>query len=186
MTTLKYFAQKTNDGYPIPSTMMGFKQAPTADTLVEILPQNYEVEVGESVKPSDSGLRYFVRHDKKGNIIPNSLITSKVKPKGLVYEFKIITGIAIIAPFEFEYATLPGAPEVGTAVSYSPSFAVAPTGTISYSAIDLPTGLSINTTTGVISGTPTVAAESKTATITVTNETGSYNTTWEYITEDLV
>lgn len=90
MATLKYFAQKTKDGYPIPSTMMGFKQTPSADTLVEIQPQNYAAGEGESVKPSDSGLRYFVRHDKKGNIIPNSLITSRTKPSGLVYEFKVI------------------------------------------------------------------------------------------------
>ena len=186
MATLKYFAQKTKDGYPIPSTMMGFKTTPAADTLVEILPQDYTALPGQSVSPPDSGLRYFVRRKADGSIIPNSLITSLKKPAGLVYEFKIITGVAIIAPVEFEYADFPGFPEVGTSVSYSPSFAVAPTGTISYSATGLPTGLTINTTTGVISGTPTVAAESNTATITLTNETGSYDTTWTYDTVDLV
>lgn len=92
MATLKYFAQKTKDGYPIPSTMMGFKTAPTADTLVEILPQDYTALPGQSVSAPDSGLRYFVRRKANGQIIPNSLITSLKKPKGLVYEFKKIVG----------------------------------------------------------------------------------------------
>jgi len=94
MATLKYFAQKTKDGYPIPSTMMGFKQVPKADTLIEIEAKNYTAAAGQSVKKPDSGLRYFVRRKPNGDILPNSLFTSLVRPKGLVYEFQVITGTA--------------------------------------------------------------------------------------------
>jgi hypothetical protein len=103
MATLKYFAQKTKDGYPIPSTMMGFKTAPTADTLVEILPQDYAALPGQSIIAPDSGLRYFVRRKANGQIIPNSLITSLKKPKGLVYEFKLVKGTANTPPIPVAY-----------------------------------------------------------------------------------
>lgn len=94
MATLKYFAQKSEDGYPIPSTMMGFKVAPLAGTLVEIEPKDYTAAEGQSVAKPASGFRYFVRRKPNGAIIPNSLITSLKKPKGLVYEFKVIEGTA--------------------------------------------------------------------------------------------
>lgn len=97
MATLKYFAQKSEDGYPIPSTMMGFKETPAAD-LVEIPAEDSVAAPGQTVKKPASGLRYFVRRDAKGNIIPNSLITSIKKPKGLVYEFKVIEGTATPEP----------------------------------------------------------------------------------------
>lgn len=98
MATLKYFAQKSEDGYPIPSTMMGFKVAPPAGTLVEIPAANTTVGSGQTVKKPNSGLRYFVRRDARGNIIPNSLMTTIDKPKGLVYEFKVVQGTVIAAP----------------------------------------------------------------------------------------
>lgn len=91
-TVLKYFAQKTQDGYPIPGTLMGFKQAPTAN-LVEIQPKNYVAGAGEKVVPSVSGLRFFVRKNSDGSIQPNSLITGTKKPAGQVYEFKVITQV---------------------------------------------------------------------------------------------
>lgn len=97
MSTLKYFAQKTEDGYPIPSTMMGFKEAPDADTLVEIPAADITVSPGQTVKKPASGLRYFVRRDAHGKIIPNSLMTTVDKPSGLVYEFKIVTGTSVEA-----------------------------------------------------------------------------------------
>lgn len=173
-TTLKYFAQKTQDGYPIPSTMMGFKQAPSSD-LVEIQPKNYVALPGQTVVPPASGLRYFVRHDKAGNILPNSLITTVDKPEGRVYEFKLIIGTGITAPSNLSYnfpnpltqdqAITPVSPTVtGTVDSYSVSPA-------------LTAGLTLNTTTGVISGTPTVNQGATTFTITATNAAGSTSTT---------
>jgi len=171
MATLKYFAQKTKDGYPIPSTMMGFKTTPTADTLVEILPQDYAALPGQSVSPSDSGLRYFVRRKADGSIIPNSLVTSLKKPAGLVYEFKVITGTAVAAPSALSY-TSPNSFAANSAITpLSPTV----TGTVTTYSVSpaLPTGLSLNTTTGVISGTPTSATTQATYTVTASNIGGS-------------
>lgn len=171
MATLKYFAQKSKDGYPIPSTMMGFKQAPKADTLIEIEAKNYTAAPGQSVKKPDSGLRYFVRRRANGEIIPNSLITSISTPKGSVYEFKVITGVAVVAPSALSYTT-PLSLTVDTAMTAaSPTV----TGTVDSYAVApaLPAGLSLNTTTGVISGTPTAAQVSTNYTVTATNIAGS-------------
>lgn len=97
MASLKYFAQKSEDGYPIPSTMMGFKETPAAD-LIEIPAQDTVAAPGQTVKKPASGLRYFVRRDAQGKIIPNSLITGTKKPQGLVYEFKVVEGTPTPAP----------------------------------------------------------------------------------------
>lgn len=171
MATLKYFAQKTKDGYPVPSTMMGFKTTPAADTLVEILPQDYTALPGQSVSPPDSGLRYFVRRKADGSIIPNSLITGSKKPSGLVYEFKVITGTAIAAPSALSYTS----PNVYTTGSAITSLTPTVTGAVdSYSVSPaLPTGLSLNTTTGVISGTPTADTAEATYVVTATNLGGT-------------
>jgi len=61
----------------------------------------------------------------------------------------------------------------GTAFGYTITASNTPT---SYNAIGLPAGLSVNTATGVISGTPTTAATS-TVTISATNATGTGTTT---------
>jgi hypothetical protein len=62
---------------------------------------------------------------------------------------------------------------VGTAFSYTITASNTPT---SYNATGLPAGLSVNTTTGIISGTPTTAATS-TVTISATNSGGTGNQT---------
>jgi len=62
---------------------------------------------------------------------------------------------------------------VGTAFSYSITASNSPT---SYGATGLPAGLSVNTTTGVISGTPTATGTSN-VTISATNSTGTGNAT---------
>lgn len=190
MATLKYFAQKTKDGYPIPSTMMGFKQAPKADTLVEILPQDYTALPGQSVLAPDSGLRYFVRRKANGEIIPNSLITSLKKPKGLVYEFKLVTGTAIPVIAGLEYPTFPGSLGIGSEYIFEPyTWTLEGTdeisytgGGLTYSATGLASGLTINTTTGIISGTVSGSPTSGTAVITATNLAGSVTHEWVYET----
>ena len=78
----KFYAQKDGLGYPIPGTMMSNSIVPSG--TIEIPAQDI---VSTKVHPQK--LRYFVRKDKKGNIIPNSLTISLKKPAGSVYEFKL-------------------------------------------------------------------------------------------------
>ena len=86
MVTKKFYAQKDYLGYPIPGTMqsispeqpvpVGTLEIPAADTITS------------PVNIRENGMRYFVRKDRNGKIIPNSLIASIKKPAGLVYEFQ--------------------------------------------------------------------------------------------------
>lgn len=85
----KFYAQKDALGFPIPGTMMSADVVPV--NSVEIPPTEL-VPVWNQVQIKRGDLRYFVRKDVKGNIIPNSLIISLKRPKGLVYEFKIVVG----------------------------------------------------------------------------------------------
>lgn len=81
MAALKYYAQKDALGYPIPGTMMSVKNnINIPEGCIEIPAQN---NTG-TVRKGD--LRYFVRHNVNGNIIPNSLTMSLERPSGLVYE----------------------------------------------------------------------------------------------------
>jgi hypothetical protein len=80
-----FYAQEDGNGYPIPGTMMSVLSGavPAAKNIIAI-----PAEDVVSTKKHPIGLRYFVRKDKTGSIIPNSLIISVDKPSGLVYEFK--------------------------------------------------------------------------------------------------
>jgi len=82
--------------------------------------------------------------------------------------------LLVKAPSNLSYASINGT--VATAItSVNPTVTGTPT---SYSISPaLPAGLSLNTTTGVISGTPSVAAASSTYTVTATNAGGSTTTT---------
>ena len=84
----KFYAQRDALGYPIPGTMMSGTKVP--ENLIEIPAENVTAEVGEVIVKHPGKIRYFVRRDNKGFIIPNSLIVSYEKPKGLVYEFKLV------------------------------------------------------------------------------------------------
>ena len=86
MVTKKFYAQKDYLGYPIPGTMMSIssEQPVPVDTL-EIPAAD---TITSPVNIRENGMRYFVRKDKNGKIIPNSLIASLKKPAGLVYEFQ--------------------------------------------------------------------------------------------------
>ncbi|MFJ9821276.1 M4 family metallopeptidase [Streptomyces sp. NPDC101151] len=64
---------------------------------------------------------------------------------------------------------------VGTAVSLQIQASSTNSGALTYSASGLPAGLSINSSTGLISGTPTTAGTSNT-TVTVTDSTGATGT----------
>ena len=79
-----FYAQKDANGYPIPGTMMSVEGSVPAVTNIVTIPAEDVV----STKTHPIGLRYFVRKDADGKIIPNSLIISFEKPSGQVYEFK--------------------------------------------------------------------------------------------------
>jgi hypothetical protein len=79
-----FYAQKDGNGYPIPGTMMSVEGSIPAVSNIVSIPAEDVV----STKTHPIGLRYFVRKDAVGKIIPNSLIISFEKPAGSVYEFK--------------------------------------------------------------------------------------------------
>jgi hypothetical protein len=77
----KFYAQKDALGFPIPSTMMAADKVPAVSVEIPTSTVSY--------KEHPDKLRYFVRRDEKGNIIPNSLIISLKQPKGNVLEFRL-------------------------------------------------------------------------------------------------
>lgn len=87
----KFYAQKDYLGFPIPGTMMSVDSPRNipADTI-SIPAQDVTPDGGQVVVNQPSGLRYFVRRDSKGAIIPNTLTISLKKPEGSVYEFKLL------------------------------------------------------------------------------------------------
>ncbi|NUP38744.1 MAG: M4 family peptidase, partial [Streptomyces sp.] len=94
----------------------------------------------------------------------------------------INVGSHITPPSSGVTVTNPGSQSstVGTAVSLQISASSTNSGALTYAATGLPTGLSINSSTGVISGTPTTAGTYSTA-VTVTDSTGATGTasfTW--------
>ncbi|MDX3779103.1 M4 family metallopeptidase [Streptomyces europaeiscabiei] len=94
----------------------------------------------------------------------------------------INVGSHISVPTTGVTVTNPGsqASTVGTAVSLQISATSTNSGSLTYAASGLPTGLSISASTGVVSGTPTTAGTYST-TVTVTDSTGATGTasfTW--------
>jgi hypothetical protein len=86
-TTLSYYVHTDEFGFPIPSTMMGFKTKPTKYNNLVLLPTTQMTVGGGTRVYQKNGLRYFYRLDKKGKIEPNSLIISKKKPFGNTLEY---------------------------------------------------------------------------------------------------
>ncbi|MFD9434707.1 M4 family metallopeptidase [Streptomyces sp. NPDC060002] len=94
----------------------------------------------------------------------------------------INVGSHITVPSTGVSVTNPGSQSatVGTAVSLQISASSTNSGSLTYAATGLPAGLSISSSTGLISGTPTTAGSSST-TVTVTDSTGATGTaafTW--------
>ncbi|MER5433301.1 M4 family metallopeptidase [Streptomyces sp. NPDC002588] len=94
----------------------------------------------------------------------------------------INVGSHITVPSTGVTVTNPGSQSatVGTAVSLQIAASSTNSGSLTYAATGLPTGLSISSSTGVISGTPTTAGSYST-TVTVTDSTGATGTasfTW--------
>lgn len=90
-----FYAQKDALGFPIPGTMMSVPESTFNGEVPEGAGVNVSAYVYDpATEPSGrvlhpEGLRYFVRTDKVGNIIPNSLIISLDRPTGSVLEFKL-------------------------------------------------------------------------------------------------
>ncbi|MEW2050276.1 M4 family metallopeptidase [Streptomyces sp. NPDC005476] len=94
----------------------------------------------------------------------------------------INVGSHITVPSTGVTVTNPGSQSatVGTAVSLQVAASSTNSGSLTYAATGLPAGLSISSSTGLISGTPTTAGSSST-TVTVTDSTGATGTaafTW--------
>jgi len=89
---------------------------------------------------------------------------------------------SVTAPSGLSYPA-PGSYQIGQAITpLTPSVS----GTVTSYAVSpaLPAGLTLNTTSGVISGTPTAAAASASYTVTATNSGGSTNTTVVFVVTD--
>ncbi|MFZ1613160.1 MAG: putative Ig domain-containing protein, partial [Holophaga sp.] len=91
-----------------------------------------------------------------------------------------------VVPSGLTYTTASAIYTMGTSIaSNSPSASGGPI--VSYSIIPaLPAGLLFNTSTGIISGTPTALATSATYTVTATNTGGSTSTTLTIVVNDVV
>lgn len=70
--TKKFYAQKDALGFPIVGTMMSGASIPKQKNLIEI-------KSGMALGKHPQKFKYYVRKDKAGKIIPNSLFTSYAK-----------------------------------------------------------------------------------------------------------
>jgi hypothetical protein len=87
----KFYAQKDALGFPIPGTMMSVTVPANIPKDSILIPaENVAAGGGKVVVNQPSGLRYFVRRDANGGILPNTLTISLKKPFGSVYEFKLL------------------------------------------------------------------------------------------------
>ncbi len=98
----------------------------------------------------------------------------------------VTIGTTLVAPTAFSFPYTPGATTtytIGTPVSVSPGFTGVVTNCVA--SPTLPAGLSINTTTCAITGTPTAVSPVTTYTITASNGSGNTNTTIKVKVDDI-
>lgn len=86
----KFYAQKDALGFPVPGTLQSTTLSRIPADTIEIPPVDVSGGEGQTVVPHPGKLRYFIRKNKKGNIIPNTLIVSLKKPAGDTFEFKLL------------------------------------------------------------------------------------------------
>lgn len=82
----KFYAQKDYLGFPIPGTMQSISAEQPVPKGTIVIPAADTITSPQNIR--ENKMRYFIRKDKNGKIIPNSLIFSLKKPSGLVYEFQ--------------------------------------------------------------------------------------------------
>jgi hypothetical protein len=93
MATLKYYAQKDALGFPIPGTMMGTTGKVPADSL--------EISSNTVLPTHPDGLKYIVRINKKGAIIPNSLAAVLTVPKGNILDVTAGGSVSLLTEDNF-------------------------------------------------------------------------------------
>ncbi|RZJ67917.1 MAG: T9SS type A sorting domain-containing protein [Flavobacterium sp.] len=149
---------------------------PVGSNIIPLTPTITGSDVVYSVSPSlPAGLSMdFITGIISGvptTVTPIAAYTVTATNSGGSISFDVIITITPAAPTALSY-TSPNTFTVGTAIAnLNPTV----TGTVtSYSVSPaLPAGLSLNTTTGVISGTPTAVTATATYTVTATNSGGS-------------
>jgi len=92
---LRYFALKDELGFPIPSTLRGYLKDPCKCELIEILGTPDQPDGNDSRRYHPNGLHYFYQVSGACcDVLPNSLIASKKRPKGKYREFILFDSIA--------------------------------------------------------------------------------------------
>lgn len=89
MKCLTYYAQEDQAGFPIPGTMQAHK-SPCACNWIEMPTEEMVVDPGYMQVFHPNKLRFFVRLDCGGKVVPNSLFSSLQHPGGTVIEYKRI------------------------------------------------------------------------------------------------
>lgn len=70
--TKKFYAKKDSLGFPIPGTMMSATKIPSQNNVIEI-------KDGMGLGNHPQKFKYYVRKDKDGSILPNSIFISHSK-----------------------------------------------------------------------------------------------------------
>ncbi|MGH8046567.1 MAG: discoidin domain-containing protein [Chthoniobacterales bacterium] len=158
--------------FSIHSVSLEWQNAAGATYLIQVSADNSNwTTVWTEAANNGPGIKTYTGANVQGRYV-RMYGTTRTTPFGYsIWDFRIngIYPAAISAPSVTSPSTLSGT--VGTSVSYQIAATNTPT---SFSADNLPPGLSIDTITGVISGTPTAAATT-TATLHATNDGGTGN-----------
>ena len=153
----------------IDTIILNWEAAAAADYLLQV--SNDNLNWTNVVPPitgnTTGGVKTFAGLNASGRFV-RMYGTARATTYGYsLWEFQVLGYVASSAPGIT--SSLTGSGQVGTAYSYQITASNTPT---SFNATGLPAGLTVNTTTGVISGTPTTAGTSN-VTLTATNGGGS-------------